>query len=83
MASNNPRVSGSQAILQVLADGKPRKAGDITAAAIPLVKPPLAGKTPHATLAHWLYFEAKKPGGAVVKTRNKGEFKLRPRKKQS
>jgi hypothetical protein len=77
------RVTGSQAILHVLADGKPRKAKDITSEAVKLVKPAMAGKTPEATLGAWLYTQAKKPTGAVVRTKNPGEFKLRPVKAAS
>ncbi len=57
------RVSGRDAVAKVLADGKPRKAKEITAAAVKLVKPAMKGKTPEATLASLLYT---------------GEFKLRP-----
>jgi HB1, ASXL, restriction endonuclease HTH domain len=71
------KISGRQAIQQVLADGKPRKAKAIVTAAAEIATG-LKGKTPEATLSAMLYVEAKKPDGIVVHTKNKGEFKLRP-----
>lgn len=72
------RVSGRDAILKVMADGKPRKAKDITAEAVKLIRPKPAGKTPEATLSALLYTQAKKPDGIVVRTSKTAEFKLRP-----
>jgi hypothetical protein len=74
-AKGSTRVSGRQAIAKVLADGQPRTAKDITTAAVKLVRPPMKGKTPEATLGALLYTQAKVDGGLVVKT-GKGEFKL-------
>jgi ribosomal protein S7 len=70
-------ITGRQAVARVMADGKPRKAKEITSEAVKLVTN-MTGKTPEATLAALLYTEAKKKNGLVVKTRKKGEFKLRP-----
>lgn len=77
------RVSGRQALEKVLADGKPAKVGDITAAAVKLVRPPMKGKTPQATLSAQLYTQAKRPDGLVVRTKNPGEFKLNPKRATS
>jgi HB1, ASXL, restriction endonuclease HTH domain len=74
------KISGRQAIQQVLADGKPRKAKAIVTAAAEIATG-LKGKTPEATLSAMLYVEAKKADGIVVRTKNKGEFKLRPQRK--
>lgn len=82
-ASTKGRVTGSQAILKVLADGKPRKTKEITSEAVKLVRPKMGGKTPEATLGAWLYTQAKKKDGAVVRTKKPGEFKLRPVKEAS
>ena len=76
--TSTKRVTGSQALLHLLADGKPRKVGELTATAVKMVRPAMKGKTPEATLSAWLYTQAKKPGGAVVRTKKPGEFKLRP-----
>jgi hypothetical protein len=70
------KITGREAIKQVLADGKPRKAKAITVEAQELAQ--LQGKTPLATLSALLYVEAKKSDGLFVRTKNKGEFKLRP-----
>ena len=74
------KISGRQAIQQVLADGKPRKAKTIVKTAAQIANG-LKGKTPDATLSAMLYVEAKKSDGIVVRTKNKGEFKLRPQRK--
>ena len=84
MASNTStepaRVSGREAVAKVLADGKPRPAGEITAAAVKLIRPKPTGKTPEATLGALLYTQAKKPDGFVIR-RGEGRkttFRLRP-----
>lgn len=77
MTKNAKRVTGRDAIAKVLADGQSHPAGEITAAAVKLVRPAMAGKTPQATLSAFLYTQAKKPDGLVVRT-GKGEFQLRP-----
>lgn len=77
-ASSSARVSGRDAVAKVLADGKPRKTKEITAAAVKLVRPAMTGKTPEATLSALLYTQAKRPDGLVVRTKQPGEFKLRP-----
>jgi len=79
-ASSAKRVSGRDAVAKVLADGKPQKAKDITAAAVKLVRPKMTGKTPEATLGALLYTEAKKKGGLVVKAGAGRDttFRLRP-----
>jgi hypothetical protein len=71
------RVTGRQAIAKVLADGQPRPAKEITAAAVKLIRPVSKGKTPEATLGAFLYTQAKKPDGLVEQT-GRGEFRLRP-----
>jgi hypothetical protein len=75
-AKGKTKVTGRQAILQVLADGKPRATKEITAAAAAIATD-MKGKTPEATLGAFLYTQAKKPDGAVVRA-GKGKFKLRP-----
>lgn len=70
-------VSGRDAVAKVLADGQPRKTAEITSAAVKLVRPPMTGKTPEATLSALLYTQAKRDDGLVILT-GKGEFKLRP-----
>jgi hypothetical protein len=65
-AKGKGKLTGRQAVAKVLADGQPRKAGEITAAAVKLTA--MAGKTPQATLGALLYTEAKKPDGLVTRT---------------
>jgi hypothetical protein len=69
------RVSGREAIEKVLADGQPRPLREITDEALKLATG-MNGKTPAATLAAWLYTQAKKSDG-VVELVAKGQFRLR------
>lgn len=75
------RVTGRDAIAKVLADGQPRPAKEITAAAVKLVRPAMTGKTPEATLGALLYTQAKRADGLVTKTGSgrATTFTLRPK----
>jgi hypothetical protein len=73
------RVGGKKAMALVLAgnNGKAMKLKALTAAALPLIEPPMKGKTPEATLAAMAYVEAKKgAAGLFAKTTKPGEFKI-------
>jgi hypothetical protein len=69
------KITGKEAIRQVLADGKPQKAKAICVAAAALVTE-MKGKTPVASLSALLAVEAKKADGFVIRTAP-GTFKLR------
>ena len=77
-ATTKTRISGKRAMCMVLAEkGSAMKTKTLAAAALPLIEPPMVGKTPEATLAAMLYTEAKKgKDGLFARTAKPGEFKI-------
>jgi hypothetical protein len=76
-AKSNEKVSGKKAMCMVLADGKPKPFKTIAAEALPLVEPPMVGKTPLASLNAQIAVEAKKENGLFTRVANKpNTFKI-------